>query len=69
MAYTYKVVPFAVAPRDRTTRMENLALTAAELERVFNQWAASGWEFVGVQQVHLSDFATHFDVLVFKAQT
>lgn len=67
MAYTYKVVPFATAPAQRSTRMENLGVAAAELERVVNQWAASGWEFMGVQQVQLADFSTHYDVLVFRA--
>ena len=67
MAYTYKIVPFAVAPAGRSTRMENLAVAAQELERIVNQWAASGWEFVGVQQVQLADFSTHYDVLVFRA--
>ena len=69
MAYTYKVVPFAVTPSQRSTRMENLALAAVEMENLVNQWAASGWEFVGVQQVQLADFATHYDVLVFRAQS
>jgi predicted TIM-barrel fold metal-dependent hydrolase len=67
VAYTYKVVPFAVVPPQRSTRMENLATAAAEMERLVNQWAASGWEFMGVQQVQLADFATHYDVLVFRA--
>ncbi len=68
MPYTYKVVPFAISPGQRTTRMENLSVAAAEMERVVNQWAASGWEFIGVQQVQLSDFSTHYDVLVFRAE-
>jgi hypothetical protein len=67
VAYSYKIVPFAVAPGQRTTRMENLAVAAGEMERVVNQWAQAGWEFQGVQQVQLADFSTHFDVLVFRA--
>jgi hypothetical protein len=67
VAYTYKVVPFAVVPTQRSTRMENLAAAAAEMEHVVNQWASTGWEFMGVQQVQLADFATHYDVLVFRA--
>jgi hypothetical protein len=47
--------------------MENLGVAAAEMERVVNEWAASGWEFMGVQQVQLADFSTHYDVLVFRA--
>jgi hypothetical protein len=68
MAYTYKVVPFAITPGQRTTRMENLSVAAAELERTVNQWAAAGWEFMSVQQVQLADFSTHYDVLVFRAE-
>jgi len=67
MAYTYKIVPFAVAPAQRSTRMENLAIAAAEMERIVNEWASTGWEFQGVQQVQLADFSTHYDVLVFRA--
>ncbi|MBF4510186.1 MAG: hypothetical protein ISP10_06920 [Aeromicrobium sp.] len=67
MAYTYKIVPFAIAPAQRTTRMENLSVAASELERIVNEWAASGWEFMGVEQVQLADFSTHYDVLVFRA--
>lgn len=67
MAYTYKIVPFAVSPTQRSTRMENLAIAAAEMERIVNEWASTGWEFQGVQQVQLADFSTHYDVLVFRA--
>ncbi len=68
MPYTYKVIPFTVAPQQRMTRFENLNLVAAEMERVVNEHAAVGWEFTGVEQVQLGDFQTHFDVLVFRAE-
>jgi hypothetical protein len=67
VAYTYKIVPFTIPPAQRASIMESLAASAAEMERIVNQWAASGWEFMGIEKMQLADLAKHYDVLVFRA--
>lgn len=67
MHYQYKFVTFYITHQAGTSLDDSQRAWVAELERVVNQWAAAGWEFMNIQNIALPDVKITYQLLAFRS--